>query len=80
MTISVAPAGTPIGSDEFADITAAFKELSVQLGITEIEARNFASAWASLGGLMTPKAELLWRLNESVKGRDPGKPRLWRGL
>lgn len=28
----------------------------------------------------SPKQELLFRLNERLQGRDPGKPVHWRGL
>jgi hypothetical protein len=42
------------------------------------ELAKFTTAFTTLSE--SPKEELLWRLNEQVNQRDPGKPNHWRGL
>lgn len=79
-TISVAPAGAPIGSPDFVDVSESFESLAISMGLTAREADRLAAIWAGIQANLSPKEELKFRLTERANGRDPGKPRTWRGL
>jgi hypothetical protein len=64
-----APAGTAL-EDMFKGIQA--------LGASASMTAEAVAKFVDLVG--SPKQELLWRLNEQVNQRDPGKPNHWRGL
>lgn len=56
---------------------SAMDELRRALGLTENEFAKFAAAVSSVD--VSPKAELMHRLNLSVQGIDPGPSINWRG-
>ena len=87
----VAPAGTPLEEmqEKGTDLTpylqpkregkvSAMQAALVQLGWSAEDAARALGVFSDSVG--SPKRELLWRLNEQVQQRDPGKPVHWRGL
>lgn len=42
--------------------------------------KKYEEVRARIMRLSSPRSELLWRLNERAKGRNPGEPVNWPGL
>lgn len=61
-------------------MSASLKEMAAQLAQQYGVSLDYAAAALSAFGEGSPRQELLWRLNERLQGRDPGKPTHWRGL
>lgn len=40
----------------------------------------WSQLWGAFPLQVSPKEELMWRLNMSLKGKNPGLPVNWKGL